>query len=139
MSEAERVLRRYYREVWERGRLDVLDELLADGYVDHDPPPGFGSDRTSARRLVEAFTAGLREPRLFVLALVAGPDTAAAHWRLDWLQAGPFLGDPAADGRRLSMRGSDLIRVSDGRITDIHHVENVLATLRTARLVVARE
>ena len=132
MSEAERVLRRYYREVWEHGRLDVLDELLADGYTDHDPPPGFGSDRASARRLVAAFTAGLRGPRLVILALVAGPETAAAHWRLEWLQAGPFLGDPAADGRRLSMRGADLIRVVEGRITDVHHVENVLATQRMA-------
>jgi hypothetical protein len=59
-------------------------------------------------------------------------ERAAAQRRLDRLQAGPFLGDPAADGRRLSLRGADLIRVRDGRITDIHHVETLLATLRMA-------
>jgi predicted ester cyclase len=108
----------------------VLDELLADDYCDHDPPPGFGADRESARRLVAEFTAGLTEPKLTILALVASGDTAAAHWSLEWRQAGPFLGNPAGNGRRLSMRGSDLIRVADGQISDIHHVENVLATLR---------
>ncbi len=133
MDEPEQVLRRYYREVWEDGRVDVLDELLAEDYTDHDPPPGFGSDRASARRLAALFTAGMHRPQLTILAIVSGPDSAAAHWRLEWEQDGPFLGDPSADGRRLCMRGSDLVRVSRGRITDIHHVENVLATLRMLR------
>jgi SnoaL-like domain len=107
MGEPEQVLRRYYHEVWQGGRVDVLDELLAEDYTDHDPPPGFGSDRASARRLAALFTAGMRRPQLTILAI--------------------------ADGRRLCMRGSDLVRVSRGRITDIHHVENVLATLRMLR------
>ena len=41
-----------------------------------------------------------------------------------------WIDHPAADGHRLTLRGADLVRVIDGRITDIHHVENVLATLR---------
>jgi ketosteroid isomerase-like protein len=113
----EQLLRRYYEEVWVRGRVERLEELLAPDYVDHDPPPGFGPGREDARRFAATFAGGLREPRLEVLALVATPDAAAAHWRLEWTQ----------DGQRRRMRGSDLVRVRDGRIAEIFHVERFAA------------
>jgi ketosteroid isomerase-like protein len=111
----EQLLRRYYEEVWAQRRVEALDELLAPDYVDHDPPAGFGGDRDDARRFAAAFTAKLREPRFEILALVATPAAAAAHWRLEWTQ----------DGRRLVMRGSDLVRVRAGRIAEIFHVERL--------------
>lgn len=122
---AERLLRRYYDEVWIAGRVEALDELLADGYRDHDPPPGHPPDREGARRFAAAFVAGLREPRLTILSLVTDGDTAAAHWRLEWIQDGPLLGDPAFDGLALRMRGADAITVAAGRIAEIHHVERL--------------
>src|SRR5689334_5190714 len=124
------LLRRYYREVWVDGNVDALDDLLADDYHDHDPPPGHGSDRDSARRVAAAFLAGVRDPELTILALVGDADTAAAHWRLDWTQDGPLLGNAAAHGKRLSLRGADLIQVRDGRIAAVHHVENLLPLTR---------
>jgi ketosteroid isomerase-like protein len=127
---AAELLRRYYREVWVEGNVAVLDELLAADYHDHDPPPGYGSDRESARRLAAAFVAGLRDPELEILALVADARTASAHWRLDWTQNGPLFGDPAADGKRLSLRGADLVEVRGGRIAAIYHVESLLALTR---------
>jgi ketosteroid isomerase-like protein len=127
---AEQLLRRYYHDVWVAGRLAALDELLADDYRDHDPPPGYAADRTGARRFAAAFVAGLRDPRLTILSLVASGDAAAAHWRLEWTQAGPLLGDPAFDGRPLRMRGADAITVAHGRIAEIHHVERLLAPRR---------
>jgi ketosteroid isomerase-like protein len=114
----ERLLRRYYEEVWVAGRADALEELLAPNYVDHDPPPGFGGGRDDARRFAAAFTAGLHEARFEILALVADQDAAAAHWRMEWTR----------DGRRVAMRGCDLIRVREGRIAEIFHVERRLTT-----------
>jgi predicted SnoaL-like aldol condensation-catalyzing enzyme len=113
----EQLLRRYYDDVWVAGRIEALDELLADDYRDHDPPPGHPPDRAGAIRFAAAFVARLRDPRLTILTLVAADDAAAAHWRLEW--TGP-------DGRPLVMRGADSIAVSHGRISEIHHVERLL-------------
>jgi len=44
-DEVRNLLSRYYREVWEAGNVEALDDLLGDDYVDHDPSPGFGSGR----------------------------------------------------------------------------------------------
>jgi ketosteroid isomerase-like protein len=126
----EQVLRRYYQEVWVEGKLDVLDDLLAPDYRDHDPPPGFTRDLAAARRLVDTFVSARRDAEFTIIALIGGGDQAAAQWHLEWTQVGPFLGHSAADGRRLWLRGADHVRVLGGRITDIHHVENILGTLR---------
>jgi predicted ester cyclase len=116
--------------VWVAGRIEALDHLLAPGYRDHDPPPGYGADVRAAHEFARAFVAGMRDTKLTILALIGTADQACAHYRLEWTHSGAFLGEPAAHGRRLRLRGCDLVRVADGRITDIHHVENVLGTLR---------
>lgn len=126
----EHVLRRYYQAVWVEGRLDVLDDLLAPNYCDHDPPPGYSTDRRAARRFAEAFVSGIGEPELTILALIAATSHASAHWQLEWTQHGPLLGDPTAAGRRLRLRGADLVRAVGGQIAEIYHVEKMLQTLR---------
>ena len=39
------VLRRVSGEIFGQGRIEVVDELLAPDFVDHDPLPGFPPDR----------------------------------------------------------------------------------------------
>lgn len=128
---AERLLRRYYDEVWVGGPIDGLDELLADDYRDADPPPGFAADKAGAKLFAAAFVAGLRHPRLTILTLLATPAAASAHYRLEWTQQGPLLGDPAHDGRPMRLRGADAIAVLGGRIAEIHHVERLLQPRQT--------
>ena len=42
MSETNKqVLRRVYDEVFNQGKLDVVDEVVAPNCVEHTPPPGF--------------------------------------------------------------------------------------------------
>ena len=36
-DEVRNLLSRYYREVWDAGNVEALDDLLGDDYVDHDP------------------------------------------------------------------------------------------------------
>jgi hypothetical protein len=34
------IARRYFEEVWNQGKVDVLDELLAPDYINHTPSSG---------------------------------------------------------------------------------------------------
>jgi predicted SnoaL-like aldol condensation-catalyzing enzyme len=41
----EQIIKRYFEEVWNQGKVDVLDEIVAPSYVNHNPgaphcPPG---------------------------------------------------------------------------------------------------
>src|SRR5262245_4571411 len=56
----QRIIHRYYEEVWNQGRLDVLDELLDPQYINHtpsvpDPPPGPGGLKPIVAAIRKAF------------------------------------------------------------------------------------
>ena len=50
------VVRRNTEEVLAKGNFELFDELFADNFLDHDPPPGFKPDKD-----------GVRETRYFAL------------------------------------------------------------------------
>jgi hypothetical protein len=43
------LIRRLYDEVFTAGRMEVVDELMTDDYVNHDPPPGAGHTREDVK------------------------------------------------------------------------------------------
>jgi uncharacterized protein YbjT (DUF2867 family)/predicted SnoaL-like aldol condensation-catalyzing enzyme len=46
------VVLRVYRELFTQGRLELADELLADGYVNHGAPEGVTPDRAGVKQIV---------------------------------------------------------------------------------------
>ena len=54
------VVRRSYR-VYATGNLDVLDDVIADDYVDHNPLPGQGPGREGVKAKVAASRDGLSD------------------------------------------------------------------------------
>ena len=119
MSEANKeALRRFYKEVFSKGHLDAVDELVAPNCVEHTPPPGFPDD---VRAALKQFTQMLRQafPDIHFRAeqLIAEGDMVAAFWKAEGTHQGEFMGLPAT-GQPISFEGLDLVRVVDGRATD---------------------
>jgi predicted SnoaL-like aldol condensation-catalyzing enzyme len=118
---ARSVVLRYLREAWEQADPTAVDRLLADDYVDHDPPPGFKSDRADHRRLVEAIVGVTSHRRVKIIAMQASATHVTVRHDTSWVQKGPLFGAPA--GRRV-IRACDLYVVRKGRITTSWHVES---------------
>ena len=47
------LIRRFYKEI-DEGNLDAIDELVAENYLDHSPPPfpGIGSGRGGSQVII---------------------------------------------------------------------------------------
>ena len=130
MTQATRdLISRYYSEVWEKGNTDACDELLADDYIDRNPPPGMGSDKASAKVLAAMVTGSMKDTAMDVIHVVVEGDLAAAHWTMQWTQVGDFMGMIPADGKRIDLHGHDFYRVKDGRIAEIWHCEDFLGVM----------
>jgi predicted ester cyclase len=50
------IVRRFYQEI-DKGNLDILNELVAEDYLDHNPPPfpGLGSGRAGLKEAFKLF------------------------------------------------------------------------------------
>jgi len=55
-EENKALVRRFYAEI-DKGNLDAMDELVAENYIDHNPPPfpGLASGRAGLKQAFEIF------------------------------------------------------------------------------------
>ncbi len=102
-----------------------LRELLHENYLDHDAQePSRSYDEFVG--LIEALHGGFSDIHHEVeIVHSIGPDLVFARWRMTARHTGEFFGAPAT-GRSVVLRGHDLMRVVDGRITELWHVEQLL-------------
>ena len=69
---------------------------------------------------------GVRFP---VEEIFADGDLVCTRWSLQGAHTGTFAGMPPT-GKPVTMRGCDVCRVRDGRITEIWHYDDVLGLLQ---------
>jgi predicted SnoaL-like aldol condensation-catalyzing enzyme len=104
-----RAVRRLYEELFTGGQLDLAEELMTKGYLNHDPPPGTGHTRGD----VKAAAAGLRQR---LAGFAARIERIAAEGGLVAVR-GTLTGTDAS-GARTELRLSWFFRCRDGRIAE---------------------
>jgi steroid delta-isomerase-like uncharacterized protein len=125
-----RLVTRYFEEVWNQGRVDVLDELLTPDYRNHspsipDPRPG----PADLKPIVMAMRTGIPDLRYEILDLVATPDKVAVHVRLTGTHTGTLFGIPAT-GRTIDVRQMQFEWIEAGRISQHWRVTDELTLMR---------
>ncbi|HVU05958.1 MAG TPA: ester cyclase [Polyangiaceae bacterium] len=126
----ESVIRRYYDELWNEGRLELTDELLAPTYVNHSPgSPEQDRGREGVRAVVAAMRTAFPDLRYEIEDLVVGDDSVAVRTTVTGTHEGDFFG-LAPTGRRFCVSQICVERFSNGKIVAHHRLTDELALLR---------
>lgn len=121
---------RIYNEVFNEGKLDVVDEVIAADAIDHSPPPGStGDTRNDLKEFARAFRDAFPDARFTVREMIAEGDLVAAYATFEGTHQGEFMGVPPT-GKRVSMEFMDLIRVVDGKCTEHWGVVDVASLMQ---------
>jgi steroid delta-isomerase-like uncharacterized protein len=124
-----RLIGRYFDELMNQGRLEVIDELIAERFSFHIPTlPEPIRGREGMRAFVTGLRIGLPDIRFTVERLAAEGNKAAARWYVEGTHAGPFLGIPPTN-RKVKDQGVDIFVISEGKIAEIWVNENDLGLL----------
>lgn len=124
-TDASAVAVRLY-EIFDTGDVAALDEVLAADLVDHNPVPGTTSGIEGIRLLVTAIATAFTGTHHEVPYVGTTTDGwVVGHWRMTGKHTGDWFGTPAT-GSSVSFTGTDLMRISDGKVTEIRHVEELL-------------
>jgi predicted ester cyclase len=125
----EAVVRRLIEEGFNRGRLEVCDEIAAPDLLEHQ---SFGPDHAAGAAGVKAVVASLRRAysdfHLEIQHLAVDGDLVWLHMRGSGTNDGGFMGNPPT-GRRMEIDVFDLIRVADGRMVEHWGVPDRLGAL----------
>jgi steroid delta-isomerase-like uncharacterized protein len=110
-------VRRLTQEGFVAGKVGVVDDLVAENCVDHDPMPGQGQGRDGQRYTCQMVVDGLSNRSTLQDDYLAADDTVIENWIFQGTHTGVFLGVPAT-GKQLQVRGIEIYRLADGRIVE---------------------
>jgi steroid delta-isomerase-like uncharacterized protein len=132
MSDANKaIVRRWFKEVWNEGSEDTIEELFAAGGVAH----GLGDTEADVHGPAEfkPFARNLRSSianlHIAVEDVVAEGDRVALRIHLTGVHNGDALGVPAT-GRALNVRGLVIVRIAEGKIVEAWNSWDQLGLLR---------
>jgi steroid delta-isomerase-like uncharacterized protein len=118
MSQENRaVLDRLNDEVLRQRKVDVLDELLADDFVEHDPPPGVAGDREGFKDLMRTVHQAFDDQVHTVYDQIAEGDRVVERWDMTATHVGDWMGI-APTGKRITLSGIDISRLENGRMVE---------------------
>jgi len=118
MSEANiTAVRRLTQEGFVGGEIDVVDEVVADECIDHDPMLGQGQGREGQRHTCQMVVNGLSNRSTLRDEFLAVGDTVVENWVFQGTHTGEFLGVPAT-GKQLQVRGIEIWRLANGKIVE---------------------
>jgi steroid delta-isomerase-like uncharacterized protein len=120
MSEENKALvRRYFEEIWDKGNLDLIDELFTTDFVRHGPTATEGEVRgpEGFKGLVSTYRTALPDLRVPIEDLIAEGDRVVTRWTARGTHQGELMGN-APTGNQASVSGILIDRISGGKIEE---------------------
>ena len=117
-KENERMIRRIYDELWNERRLEVADEIIADGASNYDTgllPMPFGPEEMKGT--VRMVTAAFPDNRHEVKEIIVEGDKVVLRCTLTGTHEGPFMGIPPT-GRKIEVTEIHIYRLKDGKAVE---------------------
>src|SRR4029077_15269 len=99
------VVRCLYDEVWNKRRLELVDEIISPSHALHDPNlAGSAVGPEAYKRQVTRFIAGIPDLRFTVEDMVEEKEKVAVAWTISGTQKGEFM-DILATNKKISVDG----------------------------------
>ena len=123
------LVRRFYAEI-DKGNLEAMDELVAEDYLDHNPPPfpGLGSGREGLKQAFKLFqkaTPGYHR----IDDQIAEGDKVVTRLTSFGKHEGDLPGAPRT-GNAMQMTSITIHRIANGKLAEKWSEKDMLGLLR---------
>ena len=129
MSEENKTLARTFYERVNAGDLSVVDELVADDFVDHEEFPGIPPTKDGVAQFFAMTRSAFPDMQFEAREVLGDDDLVNARFVFTGTQQGEFMGVPAT-GKRVEVGGFDLVRIRDGQVTEHWGVMDAMALMQ---------
>jgi steroid delta-isomerase-like uncharacterized protein len=112
------LIRRWFEEVWNRGRMEAIDEMaspdvIGHGQAQHATNIGLEEFRIFAKDMRSAFP----DMKVTIDYIIEQGDMVVARWTATMTHKGEFLGF-APTGKKATITGTSIQRMSGGKIVE---------------------
>ena len=126
-QENKALVRRYYEEVLNGGKMEVLDEIARPDHVEHNPLPGQAQGLEGFRQRVGIVKTAFN-PRFTIEHVIAEGDKVAVMWSNTGTHLVEWFGVPPT-GKSVSIQGIDIHLIREGRMAEHWDVVDTLSIL----------
>ena len=112
------IVRRLYEEVWNKRRVELVDELMSPSHAmhsNHVPDSCIGPE--AYKREMARFVTGFPDLRFSVEDMVAENEKVAVAWTISGTHKGEFRGI-SPTGKKVSIEGITINHIANGKIMD---------------------
>ena len=111
------VARRLLEETFGEGKLELIDELCVDGYVDHDPILG-DHGRESVKDTVAGYREAFPDLTFTVEDAFATDDKVVVRWKAEGTFENEFMGQQPTGEKGEPVNGIGIDRFEDGKVAE---------------------
>ena len=110
--------RRFYTEIINQGNLDLLDEVVAEDFIEHEAFPGLPTSGPEApRAALGMFLAAFPDLQFTPQDMIAEGDKVVTRFTMSGTHKGEFMGIPPTN-KSFEVQAMDIIEIHDGKATE---------------------
>jgi predicted ester cyclase len=117
VEENKAVARRWNDEIWNKGNIAAVDEIMATNFVWLNAPPGVPSDLKGYKQYQTESLSSFADMNCTIEDMVAEGDKVAVRWTWSGKHTGEYMGI-APTGKRVTMTGVSIIHIVGGKIVE---------------------
>lgn len=129
------LIRRVADDIWNRGDLAVVDQVMAEDAAYHGPHlPGGTGTREDWRRAIAMYRGAFPDSHVAFEELIPCGDRVVGRWSATGTNTGPLPGmEPT--GKRIEIGGITIYRIAQGRIVEAWEQLDLLGMWRQLGVV----
>ncbi len=126
-------------EGWNKGRLNVVDELMSPRCRFHDPVfPSLKEGAENYKQHMQTCKNGFPDLNFTIEDTIAERNEVVLHWSARGTHRGPFLGMPATN-KTGNVSGTSILRIENGKIVEHWSDWNLLTLMEQLGLAAAAQ
>jgi len=110
------ITRDFYTALTE-GRLDAIDQFVAEDFIEHEELPTDGEGRAGLREIFQSMHDAFTDFAITIEDMVAEGDKVFVRATFQGIQRAEFMGIPSL-GKPMLVPVADMLRFADGKIVE---------------------
>jgi steroid delta-isomerase-like uncharacterized protein len=116
-EENKAIVRRYLDEVWNKGNVNIYDEVMAPTYARYMNTSGAYLDREGQKQRISGIRKAFSELYLVLEDMMAEGEKVTIRVTLHGRHTGNFMGVPAT-GKEVAIGAIDILRLVDSKVVE---------------------
>lgn len=128
-DENKNITRKLMEECWNKGRLDLVDEIMSPRCRFHDPVfPSLTEGAENYKHHVQTCREGFPDLNFKIEDTIAERNEVVQHWSARGKHRGTFLSMPATN-KTATVSGTSIYRIENGKIAEAWSDWNLLSLM----------